>query len=138
MQTYFFELFISYFTTFSYLSPFCFFICFLSVFFTDQPTWISFTINTEKSDNVFVHEMSIVTMKCQSDGRPAPRMTITKVRDQSILYSRPIGSIIKEDQKGEITYITAAQCSDADMYMCTAANILGMKNQSVSLSVRCE
>lgn len=121
-----------------YLSPFCFFICFSSVFFTDQPTGINFTITSEKSDYVFVHEKSTITIKCQSDGRPAPSMTITKVRDTRILKSRPMGNIIKEDQKGEITYTRAAQCSDADMYMCTVANSLGMKNQSVSLSVRCE
>lgn len=93
----------------------------------------------DKSDNVSVVENSTITMRCEADGRPTPRMTITKASDNSVLQTTSEGNITVEDQKGEITYTVAeVQCSHTDKYICTAANGIGMKDQSVSLFVKCK
>lgn len=100
---------------------------------------MSFKLNNSANSTVTVAENTTVTMLCQSDGRPAPSLTITDVTNYNrVLQSVSGGNITQADQRELSHTITAVQCEASGEYRCAANNGVGQMYQSLTLFVKCK
>ncbi|XP_025100295.1 uncharacterized protein LOC112567728 isoform X2 [Pomacea canaliculata] len=102
-----------------------------------KPSKMIFKLNNIANSIVTVAENTTVTLLCQSDGRPAPSLTITDVTNGNrVLQSESAGNITQADQRQLSYNITAVQCEASGEYRCAANNGVGQMYQSLTLFVK--
>ena len=86
---------------------------------------------TESPIGVTVNEGQIAVLKCTADGHPPPKVTWSRMNS-----SLPAGRHVMGHSSALI--IKNVKPEDSGVYSCSAKNLLGSANASVSVQVQCE
>ena len=107
-------------------------------FLADPTSVLSLSLNSVETTDLKVNVSDAVTLTCRADGRPTPKMDLT----------RPSGDVIASVSQGtpslaeeikEVTGDITVQCRDTGVYSCDVNNGEGNKQRrDVTIFVQCK
>lgn len=98
----------------------------------DASKVISFKIDNKTDDIVNVNENRSVSVVCQAEGKPLPKLRLYKrgSKNQNITLSEDV-------EKLQYT-INVVNCEDAYTYFCKSENNISSDERNIRLTVSCE
>ena len=99
---------------------------------------LSFSLNSVKTTELTLNVSDIVTLTCQADGRPTPKMTLIRPSGD-VIANVPQGSPSLADEIKEATSEVTVQCRDTGVYHCDVNNGVGStQRRYVTIFVQCK
>ncbi|KAK7105895.1 uncharacterized protein [Littorina saxatilis] len=94
-----------------------------------KPERLSFKLGSGSQTEVTVKENNTVLLTCEADSRPVADMTVVRQ-----------GGLEVNSSQSPLTFPLTASCTDTGTYLCSASNVIGQADTSVSakLYVECK
>ena len=106
--------------------------------FADPTSVLSFSLNSVETTELTVNVTDTVTLTCQADGRPTPKMTLMRPNGE-VIANVPQGNPSVADEIKEVTDVVMVQCHDTGVYNCDVNNGVGStQRRNVTIFVQCK
>ena len=107
-------------------------------FLADPTSVLSLSLNSAETTDLKVNVSETVTLTCRADGRPTPKMDLTRPSGD-VIASVSQGTPLFAEEIKEVTGDITVQCRDTGVYSCDVNNGVGsIQQQHVTIFVQCK